>query len=113
MTKAYFDQQTFAGALPTVFVVQPDFPPTPTGAATPGFDVGAGIRDDRFLMKLLHFITPKRVHGLLHYDGVNQLFFMGYECQRCNRIFLVPDNVAGQDELPQALRHSCMEAPAS
>jgi hypothetical protein len=110
-TKSQFEKWKFAGSLPAVLVLCRDYPPLPCGAAAPGYDVTqVDLTDHRILLRQIGFITPKLIHGLLHYDSLNQLFFFGYECQECNRIFLVPDSVESEVGLARALRHKCMEA---
>jgi hypothetical protein len=74
------------------------------------FDFNRVIPDRRILMRQVWYTTPKLVHGLLHYDGPHQLFFVGYECGRCGEIFLVSDTVEDEAGLAGALRHGCTES---
>ena len=64
------------------------------------------------VMMCVWFTTPKRIHGLWQYEGANsnQLFFAGYECNECHKIFLVPDSVNDERTLHESLQHKCMEA---
>ena len=105
-----FENGKFAGSLPTVLVLAADFPEFPVGAIALGFDVGRMQPDRRILMRQVRYTTPKWIHGLLHYDGPHQLFFVGYECGRCGEIFLVPDTVEDEAGLAGALRHGCTES---
>lgn len=109
MSKAEFSKQKFASSLPEVLILERDYPPLPVGAIDPGMDIASAIPDQRILLRLIFYTTPKRIHGLLHYDGTNQLFFMGYECGECGEVFLVPDSVEDEAGLAKALRHGCME----
>ena len=108
MSKVDFAKWKFAGSLPTTLVLAADIPLL--GGAV-GFDFDRVIPDRRIHMRQVWFTTPRLVHGLLHYDGPHQLFFVGYECGRCGKIFLVPDTVGDEPGLVQALRHGCMESP--
>jgi hypothetical protein len=114
MTQSNLDRHQFAGNLPPVLVLNADLPPIPCGAIAPGFGISTPIPDRRILMHQVWYTTPKRIHGLFHYDGPTQLFFVGYECQECHEVFLVPDSVE-QDEvnLAAAVRHGCMGAPST
>ena len=110
MTKADFFKWQFAGSLPTVIVARQDFALIPCGGLDPGFDISqVHIDGERVILRLMHFITPKWIHGLLHYDGPHQMFFMGYECGKCDRVFLVPDTVTSEADIHKAVRHSCMD----
>jgi hypothetical protein len=74
------------------------------------FDTSAiDFTDDRFLMQRVFYTTPDRIHGLLHYEGSNQLFFIGYKCGLCNKVYLLPDSVEDEAGVHQSLRHVCME----
>jgi hypothetical protein len=75
---------------------------------TRGIDPGV-LFDPVCLMRQIWFTTPKRIHGIWHFDMPNQLLFMGYECQDCNEIFLVPDSVNDVNGLHEAMRHKCSE----
>ena len=108
MPKVDFAKWKFAGSLPATLVLAADI--HLLGGAV-GFDINQAIPDRRILMHQVWYTTPKRIHGLLHYDGPYQLFFVGYECGRCGKIFLVPDTVGDEPGLVQALRHGCMESP--
>jgi hypothetical protein len=109
--KSEFDKWKFAKDLPPVLLINvPHYPLA--GASQSGFDINAVFfNDDRILMRQVFYSTPKRIHGLLHYDGTAQLFFMGYECQMCNEIFLVPDEVHDIYTLAEAMKHGCMASP--
>ena len=100
-----FEKWKLAGSLPSVIILQRDYPPLPLGAISP---MATSIPVTRIMMKLIFFTTPKRVHGLLHYEGLAQLCFMGYECSSCDQVFLVPAEVGSEGELAKSLRHSCM-----
>lgn len=65
-----------------------------------------GIDTERWVMSPVWFTTPNVIHGLLHRKGPNQIFFMGYKCERCNHIFLVPE-IKSVDELGEKMRHGC------
>jgi len=108
MSKAKFDKQTFVGSLPPVLTLAADPPPLPCGAAFPGTEFA--IIDRRIILKQVWYTTPKRIHGLLHYDGPTQLFFVGYECGQCGEVFLVPDTVTDEASLARAMRHDCTRA---
>jgi hypothetical protein len=60
----------------------------------------------RWAMEKMWFFTPNRINGVLHYQGPAQLFFLGYKCSNCNRVFLVPD-IKWSNELSDAMRHAC------
>jgi hypothetical protein len=79
------------------------------GALTPGTDIS--INDERFLLIQVLYTTHDRIHGLLHYEGATQLFFVGYKCGKCDQVFLVPDTVHDDPTLAGSLRHYCMESP--
>jgi hypothetical protein len=83
----------------------------PAGAE-PGFDISKVQPDDRMVMKQIFYTTPKRIHGLIHYEGPTQLFFVGYECALCSEIFLVPDSVNSMRSLTDAMEHGCTASPA-
>lgn len=105
MSQTDFARWEFASSLPTTLVLAADIPLL--GGAV-GFDFSQTIPDRRIHMRQVWYTTPKRIHGLLHYDGPHQLFFVGYECGRCGEIFLVPDTVKDEAGLAGALRHGCM-----
>jgi hypothetical protein len=109
MSKAKFDKQTFVGSLPPVLTLAADPPPLPCGAAFPGTEFA--IIDRRIILKQVRYTTPKRIHGLLHYDGPTQLFFVGYECGQCGEVFLVPDTVTDYAILARSMYHGCTGAP--
>jgi hypothetical protein len=114
MTKSDFQKHQFAGNLPPVIVLSSDPPQIPCGATVTEFDPNTPIPDRRILMSQVWYITPKRIHGLLHYESPTQLFFVGYECGNCRRVFLVPDSVRQDDTaLAVALRHGCMGSPSA
>lgn len=106
-----FSQQKFAGSLPGILILYQDYPPVPGGAINPGFDLLTTITDNRIALQILYFTTPDRIHGLLHYESPSQLFFMGYKCGQCNKVFLVPDSVHDETTLAQSMRHGCTNAP--
>ena len=109
MTKSDFDKWKFAGSLPPILVLHQNWPPLYAGGASPGFDINTvDLTDRRIILKQVWYTTPKRIHGLLHYDGPTQLFFVGYECGQCGEVSLVPDSVNNETELCRALRHKCM-----
>ncbi len=110
-TQSEFEKWRSAGSLPAILVLNISHHPVTYGAA-PGFDINAVQPDERILMKQLWFTTPKRIHGLLHYDGPNQLLFLGYECSICGEVFLVPDEVTDMYSLGDAMRHGCTASPA-
>ena len=110
MSKSEFDNQKFARSLPEIFVVHAPLPHLPVGAVSPDFDARSTIADHRVFLKLVFYTTPNRIHGFLHHEGPNQLFFMGYECGRCHRVFLVPDSVHDETSLHEAMRHACTES---
>ena len=107
MSKTEFDTHKFAGSLPRVIVLPRDYTPLPFGAVCPGLDAGSEILDNRIIFQMVWYATHKNIHGLLHYDGPNQLFFVGYECGSCGGVFLVPDSVRDETDLHEALRHKC------
>lgn len=116
MPKGYDDQFAefkkpgkvkFAGSLPATLVFAVDTP-LPYGAAAMGFGISQVIPDRSIIMSQVWYTTPKLIHGLLHYDGPRQLFFVGYECGQCGEIFLVPDTVEDEARLALELRHGCM-----
>lgn len=116
MSKAEFEKRKFAGSLPTCLVL-PGPLPSPGGAFG---SATFAITDRRIILDLVHFITPNRIRGLLHYEGPNgQIFFMGYGCGECHQIFLVPNTVHDDATLAEAMRwgHACVEgggdAPSS
>ncbi len=111
MTKPDFEKWKFAGSLPSHLVLYVGCYPL-AGAQAPGFDVSAVQVDDRILMSLVFYTTLKRIHGLLHYEGASQMFFMGYECGLCGEIFLVPDSVNDKRNLAEAMGHGCTFSPA-
>jgi hypothetical protein len=65
--------------------------------------------DDHLIMLLVFYMTNKRIHGIWHHEATNQIFFCGYECQKCHEVFLVPDSVKDNATLHQAMHHKCME----
>ena len=108
MTKPNFDKWKVAGSLPPILVLHQDLPPLYAGGASPGFDINTvDLTDNRILMQQVLYTTHDRVHGLLHYDGPTQLFFMGYKCARCHQVFLVPDTVGDNVSLGKAMHHGC------
>lgn len=107
MPQTDFAKWKFAGSLPATLVFAADIP-LPGGAMTVGFDISQAIPDRRIIMSQVRFTTPKHIHGLLHYDGPHQLFFVGYECGQCGEIFLVPDTVEDEPGLVRALQHGCI-----
>ena len=107
MLQTDFAKWNFAGSLPATLVFAADMPLL-SGAMA--FDFNRVIPDSRILMRQVWYTTPKLVHGLLHYDGPHQLFFVGYECGRCGEIFLVSDTVEDEAGLAGALRHGCTES---
>lgn len=111
MSKAEFEKWKFAGSLPPILVLYGDHYPLAGGAQPSGFDIGTVVVDDRILMKQVFYTTPKRIHGLLHYEGPVQLFFVGYECPMCNEVFLVPEEVADTRTLGEAMKHGCTSSP--
>src|SRR5579863_7642789 len=104
MTQSGFQKFKFAGSLPTVIVCRRDFSPVLAGGAVE-FDTSQSIDDDRFLMQQVFYTTPDRIHGVLHYAGPNQLFFIGYKCGLCSKVYLLPDSVKDETSVHQALRH--------
>ena len=76
----------------------------------PGDDVFRVQLEDAVLMSQQFFTTGKRIHGILHYDGPTQIFFIGYLCNACSEIFLVPDTVVDDSTLSEAMSHGCMES---
>ena len=101
-----------AVGMPTTLVVYSPYPPFPIGAALPSdFDVSRIVFDHRIPMHQVWYITPKRIHGLLHGCVPPYLMFMGYECGACHEVFLVPDSVANTSDLGVAMRHGCTEEP--
>ena len=106
-----FKKRKFSGVLPEVLVMLRDYPLIPFGSLASEFDLGAAdLTNDRVLMRLTWYTTPKRIHGLLCHEGTNQLLFAGYECDRCGEIFLVPEAAEDETGLIKALRHSCVES---
>ena len=69
------------------------------------------------LMHCVWFTTPKRIHGLWHWEREDQhevekqLLFVGYECAECREIFLLPDSAKDERTLMEAMQHKCMEEP--
>jgi hypothetical protein len=108
--KSGFEKWKFAGSLPQILVMY-SAPSIPMGAFQPDFDTLKVQTDDRFVMRQVLYTTPKRIHGLLHYDASNQLFFIGYECGKCEQVFLVPDSVDSEDKLQRSLQHGCSGGP--
>ena len=94
-------------SFPTTLVIAAD-PQIPCGAVFPGTDFT--IPDRRIIFQQVRFSTPKRIYGLLHGYVPPNLLFLGYECQNCNKIFLVPDTVTGHNDLVRAMRHRCTRA---
>lgn len=76
------------------------------GAMNPGIDFTMEA-DPRIIMHSVYYTTNKRIHGLRHYESTNQLFFLGYECQECGEVFLVPESVKDQGTLGEAMQHGC------
>ena len=114
-TKSDFEKWKFAGSihLPPILILSALFVTTLWRAGTaPGFDISAVRLDDRILMKQVLYTTPKRIHGLLHYESLTQLFFVGYDCGVCNEVFLVPDSVNNMRSLADAMGHGCTASPA-
>lgn len=107
---AEFRKWKFAGSLPQILVMY-SAPSIPMGAFQPDFDTLKVQTDDRFVMGQVLYTTPKRIHGLLHYDAPNKLFFIGYECGKCEQVFLVPDSVDSEDKLQGSLQHGCSGGP--
>jgi hypothetical protein len=101
----------FAGSLPPVLIMSTGHYPL-AGGAEPGFDISKMQLDDRILMKQVFYTTPKRIHGLLHYESPTQLFFVGYDCVLCGEVFLVPDSVNNIRSLTDAMEHGCTASPA-
>lgn len=111
MTKPNFDKWKFAGSLPQNLVMRQDYSSLLVGAIATGMDINSvDPFDNRFLMQQIVYITPDRVHGLLHYESPSQIFFMGYKCSRCEQVFLVPDSVSDEFTLVQSMRHHCMDS---
>jgi hypothetical protein len=109
MTQSSFEKLRFANSLPARLAL-PIVPPG--GAVFPdNFDVGRTSVVCKILLCQVWYTTPKRIHGLLHYDGPSQLFFVGYECGKCGEVFLVPDTVEDERLLVFAMRHGCTDPP--
>ena len=101
-----FAEFELAASLPEILFVY-GTPRLPAGAMevdlnTSTFDLDAHRR----AMEKIWFFTPNRVNGVLHYQGPARLFFLGYKCSDCNRVFLVPD-IKSSNELFDAMRHAC------
>ena len=109
--KSDFEKWKFAGSLPPVLILSAGHYPLASGAE-PGFNMSAAQPDDRILMKQVFYTTPKRIHGLLHYESPTQLFFVGYDCGVCNEVFLVPESVNNMCSLADAMEHGCTASPA-
>lgn len=103
-----FDRHKFTSSMPPIIRVPVRLKPV-GGAIAPGEDISRVQLEDAFLMVQQWFTTSKRIHGILHYESPTQLFFLGYECNACHEIFLVPDSVKDDADLMEAMRHSCME----
>ena len=110
MSKSDFNLWKFTGSLPGILVMRQAPHPIPASGFNTAFDPYATTDDYRFVMDLVTYTTPNRVHGLLHYEGSAQLFFFGYKCGNCRRVFLVPDIASDEYTLAESLRHGCMEA---
>jgi hypothetical protein len=108
MSKSDFAKHQLAGSLPATLFLAADLSPLPCGTGL--FDTTQVLDFRRVIFLQVWYTTPKRIHGLLHYDSPAQLFFFGYECQSCNEVFLVPDTVTDETSLARALRHGCTRA---
>lgn len=112
MPRSDFEKWKFVGSLPSVLAIHVERYPL-AGAEAPDFSMSAVIYDDRILMRQVFYTTPKRIHGLLHYNTPTQLLFMGYECSLCGEVFLVPDSVNDVYTLGESMRHGCAASPAN
>jgi hypothetical protein len=105
-TRRDFSELTLAMSLPEILFIYAE-PHVLAGAAKADLTVGAfNLDEHRYAMSKMWFYTPNRVHGLLHYQGPVQLFFLGYLCTKCGRVFLVPD-IKSIDDLSDKMRHAC------
>jgi hypothetical protein len=108
MSVKEFQRYNFTASLPPLIRI-PVRLMVPGGAIADGYDINRVQLEDAFLMIQKVYTTEKRIHGVLHHEGVNQTFFIGYECNVCHEIFLVPDTVVDLCSLGEAMRHGCAE----
>lgn len=111
MTKSDFQKHQFVAALGEHIILPVDIDPVKyAGSMLPpdAFDMHI---DDRIIMPLVFFKTGKHIHGVMHYESPAQLFFIGYQCGKCDEIFLVPNSVTDHTTLAAAMRHKCTMSP--
>src|ERR1700678_4389603 len=100
MAMSDFERHKFVSKMPPLIRINVNLRPIGgAGAINPDYDVLHVQLEDAVLMMQQFFTTGKRIHGILHYEGLTQLFFMGYECNACHKIFLVPDTVVDDSSL--------------
>lgn len=97
-----FERHKFVAMMPHVIQV-----PTRVGLPGGAFNDFPTVTVDYFAMTQVWFTTNERVHGIFHYEGATQLFFLGYKCGKCNEVFLVPDTVTDEEQLLTAMQHGC------
>ena len=108
MSKFEFVKGEFVASLPQHVVLWAGPTCVPyTGSMLPP-DVFEIQVDDRIIMSQVLYTTVKPIHGVLHYEGPTQLFFLGYQCGKCEQVFLVPGNVADETALLRSMRHGCV-----
>jgi hypothetical protein len=105
--KRDFDEYKIAASLPDILLIYGT--PRMYAGALPLTNLSTVDLDaNRWVMQRFWFTTPTRIHGLLHFQSPAQLFFVGYKCDCCDRIFLVPA-IKDSNELANAMRHACHE----
>lgn len=106
---ADFAEYKLAVSLPDRLIIY-GTPKIPYGAAVPGFDISTvDIDSNRWLMEKMFFSTHTRIYDVLHLQTVTQLFFIGYKCGKCQRVFLVPEKVQDDSDVANSVRHACHE----
>ncbi len=62
------------------------------------------------VMTCVWYTSPNRIHGYFYLEKNGVGYFVGYKCNECQEVFLVPDTVEENGEFHNAMQHKCMEA---
>jgi hypothetical protein len=110
MVKFEFDKRKFAQGLSEHIVLPVEVSPVRYAGSMLPLDAFEVHTDDRIIMSKVFYTTNKPIHGIMHYEGATQLFFLGYQCGKCDEIFLVPDSVVDEVGLARSMWHKCTVA---
>ena len=62
------------------------------------------------IMTCVWYPSPYCIHGYFYIKKGEVGYFVGYKCEECGEVFLVPDTVEENGEFHNAMIHKCMEA---